>query len=161
MGKSADEHMGVVTALVRSSFLVNAVYAEAAREYGLTPQQGQLLCVLMARPYGMSDLGGVLGLAKSSLTGLVDRTAERGLVRRETDPQDRRAVQVTLTAAGDELAKGFYTETCRRVEMLPAALGEADRGRLADLLGRVVLDNKVPVVFMDWDEAPPSRTDAE
>ncbi|WP_405142070.1 MarR family transcriptional regulator [Sphaerisporangium sp. NBC_01403] len=161
MGKSADEHMGVVTALVRSSFLVNAVYAEAAREHGLTPQQGQLLCVLMARPYGMSDLGGVLGLAKSSLTGLVDRTAERGLVRREPDPQDRRAVQVTLTAAGDELAEGFYTETCRRVEMLPAALGEADRGRLADLLGRVVLDNKVPVVFMDWDEAPPSRTDAE
>lgn len=40
--------MGIVTALVRSSFLVNAVYARVSREFGLPPQQGQLLCVLNA-----------------------------------------------------------------------------------------------------------------
>src|SRR5688572_3761534 len=106
MGKG--ERMGVVTALVRSSFLVNAVYAASAREFGLTAQQGQLLCVLMSQPYGMGELGGVLGLAKSSLTGLVDRTAQRGLVRRGPDPQDGRAVQVALTAKGAEVAADFY-----------------------------------------------------
>jgi DNA-binding MarR family transcriptional regulator len=153
MGKAAGERMGVVTALVRSSFLVNAVYAEAGREYGLTPQQGQLLCVLMARPYGMSELGDVLGLAKSSLTGLVDRTAQRGLVRREPGEQDRRAVRVALTTAGSELAEEFYVETCRRIDLLPAGLSGSDRGKLADLLGRVVRDNKVPEVFMELDEA--------
>ncbi|MDX6241540.1 MAG: hypothetical protein QOG10_6364 [Kribbellaceae bacterium] len=152
MGKAVGEQLGVVTALVRSSFLVNAVYAESGREYGLTPQQGQLLCVLMAQPYGMSDLGGVLGLAKSSLTGLVDRCAQRGLVRREPDPQDARAVRVALTAEGSELAEDFYAETCRRVETLSAGLGDADRGTLAALLGQVVQDNKVPVVFMELDE---------
>jgi DNA-binding MarR family transcriptional regulator len=152
MGKAVGEQLGVVTALVRSSFLVNAVYAESGREYGLTPQQGQLLCVLMAQPYGMSDLGGVLGLAKSSLTGLVDRCAQRGLVRREPDPQDARAVRVALTAEGSELAEDFYAETCRRVETLSAGLGDADRGTLAALLGQVVQDHKVPVVFMELDE---------
>jgi DNA-binding MarR family transcriptional regulator len=152
MGKAVGEQLGVVTALVRSSFLVNAVYAESGREYGLTPQQGQLLCVLMAQPYGMSDLGGVLGLAKSSLTGLVDRCAQRGLVRREPDPQDARAVRVALTAEGSELVEDFYAETCRRVETLSAGLGDADRGTLAALLGQVVQDNKVPVVFMELDE---------
>jgi DNA-binding MarR family transcriptional regulator len=152
MGKAVGEQLGVVTALVRSSFLVNAVYAESGREYGLTPQQGQLLCVLMAQPYGMSDLGGVLGLAKSSLTGLVDRCAQRGLVRREPDPQDARAVRVALTPEGSELAEDFYAETCRRVETLSSALGDADRGTLAALLGQVVQDNKVPVVFMELDE---------
>ena len=141
--------MSVVTALVRSSFLVNAVYAASAREYGLTPQQGQLLCVLMSRPYGMGELGGVLGSAKSSLTGLVDRTAQRGLVRRVPDPQDGRAVQIALTANGRELAEEFYTATCQRIEELPAGLGDADRDVLADLLGRLVQDNEVPVVFME------------
>lgn len=58
-----------------------------------------MLCVLMARPYGMSELGAVLRLAKSSLTGLVDRTERNGLVRREVDPRDTRAVRVALTAA--------------------------------------------------------------
>lgn len=144
-----EEHLGVVSALVRSTFLVNAVYAEAAREYGLTSQQGQLLCVLMAQPYGMSELGGMLRLAKSSLTELVDRTAQRGMVRREPNPKDRRAVQVTLTEQGAKLADEFYTEACRRIDRLPAGLGDAERATLADLLSRVVHDNNAPTVFIE------------
>jgi DNA-binding MarR family transcriptional regulator len=149
VAKHDDGQIGIVAALVRSAFLVNAVYTNSGREYGLTPQQGQLLCVLMAQPYGMSDLGAVLGLAKSSLTGLVDRTERNGLVRREPDPRDTRAVRVTLTAEGSKLAEQFYGETCRRVEQLPAGLSAAEQATLADLLGRVVLDNKVPVVFLE------------
>ncbi|WP_225800864.1 MarR family winged helix-turn-helix transcriptional regulator [Streptomyces sp. NK15101] len=141
--------MSVVTALVRGAFLVNAVYAESGREYGLTPQQGQLLCVLMPGPSGMGELGAKLGLAKSSLTGLVDRTSRLGFVRREPDPGDRRAVRVTLTEDGARVAEDFYTETCRRIEELPAGLEGPDRERLAELLGRVVQDNEVPVVFVD------------
>jgi DNA-binding MarR family transcriptional regulator len=154
MSKPVGEQMGVVTALVRSSFLVDAVYAASSREYGLTPQQGQLLCVLMPGPYGMGELGRVLGLAKSSLTGLVDRCAQRGLVRREPDPRDARGVQVTLTEEGSKLVEEFYVETCRRVEELASGLDEADRATLARLLGRVVDDNEVPVVFMELNDAP-------
>ena len=141
-----------MTALVRSAFLVNAVYAESAREHGITPQQGQLLCVLMAQPYGMSELGAMLGLAKSSLTGLVDRTERNGLVRREPDPQDTRAVRVSLTPEGSRLAAEFYAETCRRIDKLPAGLSAAERDTLAGLLGHIVLANKVPMVFMELDE---------
>jgi DNA-binding MarR family transcriptional regulator len=148
VGKAGEE-IGVVGALVRSAFLVNAVYAESGREYGLTPQQGQLLCVLMGKPYGMGELGATLRLAKSSLTGLVDRTERNGLVRRETDPQDMRAVRVALTPQGRRLAEEFYTETCRRVDELAAALGAAERDVLASLLGRVLVDNEVPMVFLE------------
>lgn len=146
--------MGVVTALVRSAFLVNAVYAESSRAYGITPQQGQLLCVLMPQPYGMSELGEMLGLAKSSLTGLVDRTVQRGLVRREADPRDGRAVRVGLTEEGVRLAHEFYEATCRRIDELPSGLSGAERDRLATLLARVVLDNKVPEVFTDPEVMP-------
>lgn len=142
--------------MVRSTFLVNAVYAASAREHGLTSQQGQLLCVLMAQPYGMSELGAMLGLAKSSLTGLVDRTERNGLVRREPDPQDTRAVRVALTSQGGRLAEEFYAETCLRVEKLPAGLSTVERDTLARLLGRVVLDNEVPVIFLEPDEAVPT-----
>ncbi|MFD2766682.1 MarR family winged helix-turn-helix transcriptional regulator [Micromonospora eburnea] len=156
MGKPDDGQIGVVAALVRSSFLVNAVYAESGREHGLTPQQGQLLCVLMARPYGMSELGAMLRLAKSSLTGLVDRTERNGLVRREPDPQDMRAVRVALTPQGSRLAGEFYTETCRRIEELPGSLSPAERDTLAELLGRVVLDNEAPAVFLEPDGGTPA-----
>ena len=148
----SEQQMGIATALVRSSFLVNAVYAQAAREYGLTSQQGQLLCVLMAQPYGMTELGAVLGLAKSSLTGLVDRTAQRGLVHREPDPEDRRAVRVALTEPGWELVEEFYAATCRRIDELPSGLTEAEITRLSRLLARLVRENEVPAVFMEQDE---------
>ncbi|MBN6037013.1 MarR family winged helix-turn-helix transcriptional regulator [Amycolatopsis sp. 195334CR] len=141
--------IGVVAGLVRSAFLVNAVYAESGREHGITPQQGQLLCVLMGGPRGMSELGAMLGLAKSSLTGLVDRGERNGLTRREPDPADTRAVRVALTEDGAVLAAEFYAETCRRVERLTDGLGDADRAALGELLGRVVRDNEVPEVFLE------------
>jgi DNA-binding MarR family transcriptional regulator len=156
VGKHDDGHLGVVAALVRSSFLVNAVYAESAREHGITSQQGHLLCVLMAGPCGMGELGAMLRLAKSSVTGLVDRSERNGLVRREADQLDTRAVRVALTGHGSRLAEEFYAETCRRIEKLPAGLGAADRATLGDLLGRVVLDNKVPMIFMELDEGAPA-----
>jgi len=156
VAKYDDGQIGIVAALVRSAFLVNAVYASSGREHGLTPQQGQLLCVLMAQPYGMTELGATLGLAKSSLTGLVDRTERNGLIRREPDPQDTRAVRVTLTPQGSRLAEVFYAETCRRIDQLPARLSAAERDTLASLLGRIVFDNKVPVVFMEQDEGVPA-----
>src|SRR5258705_8225278 len=147
-----EGRIGIVAALVRTTFLVNAGYAESGREHGLTPQQGQLLCVLMAQPYGMGELSAMLGLAKSSLTGLVDRTERNGLVRREPDPRDTRAVRGALTARGSRLAAEFYAATCRRIEQLAAGLSAAERDTLAGLLGRIVLDNKVPVVFLEPDE---------
>jgi DNA-binding MarR family transcriptional regulator len=149
----ADGQFSVATGLVRSSFLVSAVYAEAARDYGLTPQQGQLLCVLMAQPYGMTELGMMLRLAKSSLTELVTRTTQRGLVRREPDLADRRAVRVTLTEQGGELAEAFYTAACRRLDGLAAGLDSAERDTFAELLGRVVTANHVPAIFLEPDEA--------
>ncbi|MCK2212811.1 MarR family transcriptional regulator [Actinomadura sp. ATCC 31491] len=151
MNEQFDGQIGTVAALVRSTFLVNAVYVDAAREYGLTQQQGQLLCVLMAQPYGMSELGAMLGLAKSSLTGLVDRCERNGLVQRRPDPQDSRAVRVALTRRGAELADVFYTGTCRRIEELTAGFSQEERDTLAALLGRVVADNKVPAVFAEPD----------
>ena len=141
--------MSVVTALVRATFLVNAVYAESGREHGLTPQQGQLLCVLMAGPRGMGELTAMLALAKSSLTGLVDRTERNDLLRREPDPRDTRAVRVALTPHGSRLAADFYAATCRRVEQLAAGLGATERDALAGLLGVVVRDNRVPEIFLE------------
>ncbi|QIS20337.1 MarR family winged helix-turn-helix transcriptional regulator [Nocardia terpenica] len=102
----------------------------------------------------MGELGSLLNLAKSSLTGMIDRTERNGLVRREPDPRDARAVRVALTAKGRALAEEFYAETCRRIDRLAAHLAPADRDTLANLLGRIVVDNKVPIVFMEHNEAP-------
>ena len=51
----------------------------------------------------MTDLARLTLRSKSGATRLVDRLEEAGLVRRETSPEDRRAVYVTLTDNGRAL----------------------------------------------------------
>ena len=152
MVREPEADMNVVTALVRSAFLVDATYEHTARKHQITSQQGQLLCVLMGKPedgFGMGELVRILGLAKSSLTGLVDRSLRRGLVRREADTTDGRAVRVFLTPAGEKLAEEFFNDTVQEIAELPSMLSEEEKEQLAELLGRLVLGNQVPVVFGD------------
>jgi DNA-binding MarR family transcriptional regulator len=51
----------------------------------------------------MTDLARLTLRSKSGATRLVDRLSEAGLVQRETSPEDRRAVYVTLTDSGRAL----------------------------------------------------------
>ncbi|THV40238.1 MarR family transcriptional regulator [Glycomyces buryatensis] len=148
--------MGLPTALVRTRFLVDAAYADAVRDYGITSQQAQLMCLVIAGPRGMCDLAGVLGLAKSSLTGLVDRTAKRGLVHRVPDPSDGRAQLVALTEEGADVAERMHASTVQHVDNLAYGLSESERELLASLLSRVITDNEVPKVFGEGDRAQAS-----
>ncbi len=148
MGKR-EGRLGLTTALARVAFLVNGAYTEASREFGFSPQQGQFLCVLRPGPCGMGELGSVMGLAKSTVSGMVTYAERHGLVRREVDPHDSRAVSVALTPHGREVADKFYGDGSRRIERLAASLTEDERSMLAALLGRVADDNKVSVIFME------------
>lgn len=103
---------------------------------GLTPGQGRALSVLerAGQPVRMAALAEALRVVPRSATGVVEGLEEMGLVRRETDPADRRSVLVGLTDAGrgtlDELAEA-RRETA---EELFGGLDPADQRRLLALL---------------------------
>jgi DNA-binding MarR family transcriptional regulator len=72
--------------------------AEAIAASGLTaPQVGALKALAGGDPQSLKDLCSRLGLAHSTVSGIVDRLERRGLVRRETDPQDRRLTRIVVT----------------------------------------------------------------
>ncbi|HEY2667094.1 MAG TPA: MarR family transcriptional regulator [Actinomycetota bacterium] len=133
---------GLAEALTRLSQLVAHVFADVSRSRDLTPQQAQLLCTLLEGPIGMTELGRLLHLEKSSLTGLVDRVERRGLVVRTRDPNDRRASQVALTGQGARLAADSHEDVTARLEALADELAPADRKRLASAIA-TMLDRSV------------------
>jgi DNA-binding MarR family transcriptional regulator len=140
-----DSEIGPATGLVRLMFLLQSVYAEVGKESDLTVPQAQLLCTLKNGPLGMAALCATLGLEKSSLTGLVDRAEQRNLVLRQSSPDDRRAVLVTLTRSGAKAIDRFHTELTERLDGLIAELPAPERERFTKTLARVVAD--VPAVF--------------
>jgi DNA-binding MarR family transcriptional regulator len=137
--------VGPAAGLVRLSFLVQSLYAEAGRDHGLTTPQAQLLCVLQDGPVGMAEISSVVRLERSSLTGLVDRAEQRGLVERRPDPADRRAVKVGLTPAGRRTVDGFHSQVTEALCGTLSGLSDSERERFGRTLRKLTAD--VPAVF--------------
>jgi DNA-binding MarR family transcriptional regulator len=113
-----------IDALVQLSFAMHArIEAGAARE-GLSVTQMRLLGILRDREPTVGELAAHLGLSKSSVSGLIDRAAQRDLVSRIQDGRDGRSVRVRIEPAGrmliDTAAAGFEEELRDVVQAITA-----------------------------------------
>lgn len=70
------------------------------RASGTTLSQLRLLYLLSHEAANAGELARRLGVKASSLSRMLERLEERGLVQREGDPLDRRRVTVSITEAG-------------------------------------------------------------
>lgn len=83
---------------------------QRARQFGISRAQWVVL-IRLDRSEGLkqSELAEILDLQPISLTRLLDRLAENGLIERRADPNDRRANRLYLTPAArpllEQLAK--------------------------------------------------------
>jgi DNA-binding MarR family transcriptional regulator len=113
--------------------------AEGLAPLGLTPAQERALR-LVARdeePPRMTELAERLGIVPRSLTTVVDALEEAGLVRREIDPRNRRAILLRLTERGAAVRDDLREARRRAAEDLFAPLSAADREVLGGLLSRL------------------------
>jgi DNA-binding MarR family transcriptional regulator len=98
------------------------------RPLGVTEAQFNVLNVLANAPTGLSqrELGDVLVVDRSNVTGLLDRMEKAGWVRREGHPQDRRIHRVMLTAKGRQLWTKVWPLYVAAVEKVVGGLASAD-----------------------------------
>src|SRR5689334_19253448 len=78
-----------------------ALFFEECREFNITPVQYGLLTALSIR--GRLDQGALgveLGIDRTNVADVLTRLEARGLIRREADPDDRRAKLASLTPKG-------------------------------------------------------------
>jgi DNA-binding MarR family transcriptional regulator len=73
----------------------------AQSDFGLTPQQIRVVGLLALNgPMRSSDLAVSLGVARATVTGLLDRLEQAGLIARTADPDDGRSRLAEATARG-------------------------------------------------------------
>ncbi len=103
------------------------------------PKVGVLRILADAKkPMPLSELAEHSHCVRSNMTQLVDRLETDGLVRRVSDPGDRRIRRVSLTAAGrDACVEGVRIMEAHE-RQAAGALSRADVAALARALGRVV-----------------------
>jgi len=85
----------------------------------------------------VSEIAGCLGVTPSSITQIVTDLEARGLVIRNMDKADRRAVRVSLTEEGERLIEGFHRPYLPVMDSLAQSLGSEKCRTLIDLLAEV------------------------
>ena len=104
---------------------------EELGKHGLSLSRAKLLGALERNgPSNQGTLAAAFELAPRTVTELVDLLERDGLVERKTDPNDRRARQVHLTAAGRVAHDRALATRARLLEQVIGPLGE---GRLREL----------------------------
>lgn len=126
-------------ALVQASFIVIAIVSAVAAQHDSSLTQLRVLAILRNHTPTMSELAGHLGLDRSTVTGLINRATDRGLVRRVTNVGDRRSFRVTLTEGGREVASRGAAEVAAQLVPYVSPLTTARRVRLARLLQMIIV----------------------
>jgi DNA-binding MarR family transcriptional regulator len=82
-----------------------------------------------------SVLAEKLGVTRATMTGLLDGLEQGGLVQRVSAPQDRRSVQIKLTAAGQAKLDAVMPDYYSRLRLCMQGLSESQRSDLQSILG--------------------------
>lgn len=85
----------------------------------------------------VSEISQRLHVKSPTVTQLINGLEKDGLVKRNTDPDDRRAVSVILTERGEELTDKASERFSETFDGLIEFLGEEQSEQLAELLTKV------------------------
>ena len=106
----------------------------------------------------VNDLAARTATDQSSVSVVVRRLADAGLVERHPDARDRRRVRLTLTPRGRALLRRSPDSAQQRLVRAIEALPPRDQRALAAFLGRIVagIGEAPPALFFE-KEAPRDR----
>jgi DNA-binding MarR family transcriptional regulator len=139
MPELTDEQLATWRAFLNAHARVTRAIGRELAEAGLPDLTWyDLLWTLYRRPgrsLRVKELADEVVLSPTAMSRFVDRVEAAGYVRREPDPVDRRALQVTLTDEGIELLRRMWPVYARGIERHFA--GHLDGSSLRAMLERM------------------------
>ena len=132
----AAEFLPTVQALVQCYQAFEAYSAADIRALGLTPPQFDIVATL-GNTAGMTatELGEKTLITKGTLTGVVDRLAERGWVERVAHGSDRRCQIIRLTPDGEALFARVFPAHLAHLAACFRGVSAAEHARWQEALG--------------------------
>jgi DNA-binding MarR family transcriptional regulator len=134
---SGKEKLRLWIRLLRASRTIESVLRERlAQQFDTTLPRFDVMAALYRTPEGMlmSDLSRFLLVSNGNVTGIIDRLASEGLVKRARRNGDRRTSIVRLTQTGNTAFKRMAAAHQQWVDELLAGVSKADTERLTSML---------------------------
>jgi DNA-binding MarR family transcriptional regulator len=122
---------------------------------GISVPQWVMLRILYDRENGpRNELAAAVGADNGALSRTIERLWQKGLIVREIDPWNRRAVRLRLTEAGDSLVPVLATEADRNDQACFGVIGVEERRQFLKTV-------RVPLAKNDWrSDAQGNATDS-
>ena len=125
--------------LRRASSVFANDFSRTLGETGIRQVLFGILSIIAANPeINQGNVGRALGIQRANMVSLVNELVDRGLVRRETAADDRRAFALTLTPAGEVMVETCLERIRGHERRLLSDMTAQERVTLVDLLSRIV-----------------------
>ena len=85
----------------------------------------------------VAEIGNRLQIAKAQMTQVMDKLSELGLIERETNPADRRAINVSLSTRGRTVLEANKERLRNAVKEAMSAISDEDLAELSVSLRKV------------------------
>ena len=110
-----------------------------AAGYDLTPVQYAALATIKVTPgVDQITLAGLIAYDRTTITGVVDRLAQKGLLLRRPSSRDRRARELQLTEQGRRTLRGITPAVEAAQQMMMRGLTEKEAAELMRLLRKAI-----------------------
>jgi MarR family 2-MHQ and catechol resistance regulon transcriptional repressor len=138
--RKQDTALKLWVVLARAYGAVSAQAAEDVARHGLTTTEFAILEVLYHKgPLLLGEVQRKILVTSGGITYLVDRLVEKGLVKREECPEDRRARYAVLTSAGQTLIRRIFPGHAARIAHAMSGLTVAEQRQATELLRKLGL----------------------
>ncbi|MEG3176491.1 MarR family transcriptional regulator [Sphingomonas sp. RB3P16] len=135
--------LGVLAELIgyhlrRASAVMASDFARALEGTGVRQVLFGILSIVDANPgINQGTVGRMLGIQRANMVAPVNELAERGWIDRQTDPGDRRAFILSLTADGHAMFVQALAQIRLHEANVLRDLDAGDHQQLIDLLARI------------------------
>lgn len=134
--------MATVARVIDVARLITARIEAGAARAGVSIAEGDLLFTLRRggapeRRMLPSQLSAALLVSSGTMTSRLDRLERLGLIRRVPNPQDRRSVEIELTARGVRLVDVAVTAHVAAEQEMLAPLTDRERRQLDGLMTKL------------------------
>jgi MarR family 2-MHQ and catechol resistance regulon transcriptional repressor len=127
-------------ALARAYNAVAERVSEDVARHELTPTEFAILEALYHKgPMLLGEVQRKILVTSGGITYLVDRLADKGLVKREECPEDRRARYAVLTPSGQALIRRIFPAHAARIEQALSGLTTSEQRDVTALIRKLGL----------------------
>lgn len=138
--ESVAKSLKLFIVLSRAYKAINEHVNKVIQANGLNPTEFAVLELLYHKgDQPMQQIGGKILLASGSITYVVDKLEQKGMLKRIACPKDRRVTYAQITEEGKSFIQEIFPDHVRQIHDLMSSLSETEKDEAIHLLKKLGL----------------------